>query len=69
MAQDTTQDLKHADLVKRLLMYHQSGGDSWDIPLGSVRAYVQGSPNPAPRSVGLTGLSLDHIIMNRTPLH
>ena len=57
-------DLKHADFVKRLLMYYKSGYDSKDIPLGSVKAYYEGNPNmlPGAQAVGFNS-------MNRNPRH
>jgi len=62
MAQDTTQDLKHAALVKRLLMYGFATPSNADIPLGDVRTYYSLSPNPIPISVGVNS-------MNRNPFH
>ena len=62
-------DLKHVDLIRRLLMYYQEGYKGYDISLGHVRAYAQGALNPSPIATGLTGLSLDFILMNRNPLH
>ena len=53
-------DLKHADLVKRLLMC-QGSESRGDIPLGYVRAYI-GAPSPSVVSVGVN-------TMNRNPRH
>jgi len=61
MAQDITQDLKHADLIGRLIVSPASNNRG-DIPFGAVRAYESQSPNPLPISVGLDS-------MNRSPLH
>jgi len=64
------QDLKHADLLKRLLMYRYTGDNRVDIPLGGVKGYDPDSQSPLPLliSVGLTGSTL-YVSMNRNPSH
>jgi len=57
-------NLKHVDLIRRLLMYYQQGYDSRDIPLGSVRAYEQVPLNP-----GLQPIKVGVDSMNRNPRH
>ncbi|MCL2104773.1 MAG: hypothetical protein FWH21_06940 [Kiritimatiellaeota bacterium] len=55
-------DLKHADLVSRLLMC-QGSESRGDIPLGAVRAYYGQHPDPLPISVGVDSMG------DRTPRH
>jgi len=57
-------NLKHADLVKRLLMYGAATGTQCDIPLGNVEAYLDDpyAQAPAMRAVGANA-------MNRNPRH
>jgi hypothetical protein len=55
--------LKHADLIKRLLMFELANGIQADIPLGDVWAY------PALQAQGLSPLSVGVNSMNRNPRH
>ena len=55
--------LKHADLIKRLLMFESANGIQADIPLGDVCAY------PDTNAQGFSPLSVGVDSMKRNPSH
>ena len=57
-------NLKHEDLIKRLLMYQFGNPDKADIPLGDVWAYPDlQATTESPKSVGVGSMR------TRTPHH